>query len=66
MKTYKVTYKEHVSHEFYIEAESRTEAEKEFYRKANNGEINFDDGEVYNTHMNIVEEGKGLTYGRKI
>ena len=56
MKTYKVTYKEHLVHEFYVEANSRVEAEKEFYRRASNGLIDFTNGEVYNTHMYIAEE----------
>lgn len=66
MKTFKVIYKERLAHEFYIDAESRTEAEREFYRKANNGEIDFSNGEVCDTHMNIVEEGKSWQYGREI
>ncbi len=56
MKTFKVTYKEHLVHEFYVKAESKTEAEKEFYRRANNGIIDFTNGEVYNTHVYIAEE----------
>ena len=58
MKTYKVIYKEHLVHEFYIDAESRTEAEKEFYRQANSDEIDFSNGEVYNTHVNIIEDAE--------
>ena len=56
MKTYKVTYKEHLIHEFYVQAENRTEAEREFYKQAIIGKINFSNGEVYNTHVHITEK----------
>lgn len=56
MKTYKVTYKESFAHEFYIEAKSRTEAEREFYRQANIGKINFDNGKMYDSHLSIIED----------
>lgn len=58
MKTFKVTYKEHLVHEFYVKAESRTEAEREFYKQANSGKIDFSDGEVYNTHVYVTEESE--------
>lgn len=53
MKTYKVIYKEVLRHEFEVEANSREEAEKEFERLANTGEIDFSYGEVVDTETII-------------
>lgn len=66
MNTYKIIFKESLIHEFYIDAESKTEAEHEFYRRANNGMIDFTDGKMCDSHMNIIEERKGWQYGREI
>lgn len=55
--TYKIIYKEVLHHEFEVEANSREEAEKEFGRLADAGEIDFSDGEVIDTETTI-ELGK--------
>ena len=51
--TYKIIYKEVLHHEFEVEANSREEAEKEFGRLADAGEIDFSDGEVIDTETII-------------
>lgn len=53
MKTYKVIYREVLHHEFEVEANSREEAEKEFERLANAGEIDFSYGDVVDTETII-------------
>lgn len=56
MKTYKVIYTEHLVHVFYVEAESPEEAKEEFNRQGYNGELDFSDGEIYDTNITSVEE----------
>lgn len=51
--TYKITYKEVLLHTFEVEANSHKEAEKEFERLADAGEIDFSDGEVIDTETII-------------
>jgi DNA-dependent RNA polymerase auxiliary subunit epsilon len=58
MKTYKVIYTESLFHVFYVEAESEEKAREEFDRKAYNGELDYSDGEVYDSGVESVEEVK--------
>lgn len=58
MKTYKIIYTESIVHAFYIDAESKDEARDEFYRKSENGELDFSDGDVYDTNLESIEEVK--------
>ena len=56
MKTYKIIYTESLVHAFYIKANSKEEAEEEFERLGNNGELDFSDGEVYDTNIESITE----------
>ena len=58
MKTYKVIYTESLVHAFYMDAENEEEAREEFDRKSANGELDYSDGEVYNTSVESIEEVK--------
>lgn len=55
MKTYKVIYNEVVSHVFYVDADSKDEAEEKFEAMAGNGELDYSDGEVIDTETKIYE-----------
>jgi len=57
MAVYKVTYRETLEYEYLVEADNKEEAEKEFYRQANEMEIKFDDGEVIDSET-IIEKGE--------
>lgn len=46
MKEYKITHREELIDYFYVEANSEDEALDEFYRKIDNGEIDFGDMEM--------------------
>ena len=54
MKTYKVIYTESLYHVFYVEAESKEEAEEKFHQNA--ADFDYSDGEVYNSGVESVEE----------
>lgn len=54
MNTYKIIYTESLCHEFYVDAASEEDARKKFERKSENGELDFSDGEVYNSEIKIV------------
>lgn len=56
-KKYTIIYNETVTHWFHIDAESEEEAEAEFNRQVNNGEIDFSDGEVTDSSIEVVEDG---------
>lgn len=58
MKTYKVIYTESLVHAFYVDAENEDAAREEFNRKSANGELDFSDGEVYDTSVESIEEVK--------
>lgn len=58
MKTYKVTYVESLVHTFYVDAEDKKDAVDEFYRRSENGQLDFSDGEVYDTYLKSVAEVK--------
>lgn len=49
MKEYRITYKEHLVHTFYVKADTPDDAIEEFDRLVENGEIDFSGGEVYDT-----------------
>jgi hypothetical protein len=55
IKEYTVIYKEEVVHTFYVTANSEEEAEEEFDRLVEEGEIDFSRGEVCDTSINIFE-----------
>lgn len=55
MKTYKIIYHEVVSHVFYVDADSKDEAEEKFEEMASNGELDYSDGEVIDTETKIYE-----------
>lgn len=54
MNTYKIIYTESLCHAFYVDAESDDEAREKFERQSENGELDFSDGEVYNSEIKIV------------
>ena len=54
MNTYKIIYTESLCHAFYVDAASEEDAQKKFERKSENGELDFSDGEVYNSEIKIV------------
>jgi hypothetical protein len=58
MKTYNVHIYESIHHVFQVEANSKKEAEEEFNYKLNNGEIDFSYGELYDSHLEIIEQAK--------
>ena len=53
IKEYAIVYKESLLHTFYVEADSEEEAEEEFDRLVENGEIDFSDGEIYDTSTSV-------------
>jgi hypothetical protein len=56
MKTYKVIYTESLVHAFYVDAENKDAAREAFNRMSSNGELDFSDGEVYDSNIESVEE----------
>lgn len=56
MKTFKVFYKEVVTHTFYVDAETEDDAVAEFERMANNGELDFSDGYVDEGEVADIKE----------
>ena len=56
MKTYKVIYKETLVHTFYVDAESPKEAREVFDNSVAYGELDFSDGEIDSTEVEIKEE----------
>ena len=56
MKTYKVIYNEVVSHVFYVDADSKDDAEEKFEAMAENGKLDYSDGEVIDTTTKIYED----------
>lgn len=55
MKEYKVTYRETLVHTFYVCADDEDEARVTFNARVNEGLIDFSDGEVTETEINISE-----------
>ena len=58
MKTYKVIYTESLFHVFYVDAENEEEAREKFDKMAYNGELDYSDGEVYDSGVESIEEVK--------
>ena len=56
MKTFKVTYKEVLYHEFYVEAETEDDVEDEFERMGNEGELDFGDADLVEGNIVEIEE----------
>ena len=56
MKTYKVKYKEILKYEFYVDAESKEQAEVKFRSMVHNGEVSFDDGWVEHSDIEYIKE----------
>ena len=56
MKTFKVTYKEVLYHEFYVEAKSEEDVDQEFCRMANDNELDFSDGDLVEGNIVKIEE----------
>lgn len=56
MKTYKITYTETLIHEFYVDAENETEAQKKFEQGLMDGEFDFTYGYVDETDYKIEED----------
>lgn len=54
-KKYTIIYNETVTHWFDVEAESADEAEAEWQFQVNNGQIDFSDGEVTDSSIEVVE-----------
>lgn len=54
MNIYKIIYTESLCHAFYVDAASEEDARKKFERQSENGELDFSDGEVYDSEMKIV------------
>ena len=56
MNTYKIIYTESLYHEFYVDAESEDDAREKFELQSENGELDFSDGEVYDSGIEFIEE----------
>lgn len=56
MKMFKVTYKEVLYHEFYVEADSEDDVEDEFERMGNEGELDFSDADLIEGNIVDIEE----------
>lgn len=58
MKTFKIQYKEVVVHEFLVDAESESDAERTFNLAAIQGEVDFSCGEIYESYIADISEVK--------
>ena len=56
MSTYKIIYTESLYHEFYVDAESENDAREKFARQSENGELDFSNGEVYDSGVKNIFE----------
>ena len=56
MKTYKIEYKEILKYEFYVDAESKEQAEAKFRNMTHNGEIDFNDSWVEHSDIESINE----------
>jgi hypothetical protein len=56
MKTFKVTYRETIWHEFYVKAETEDDVSDEFCRMANDCELDFSDGDLIEGDIINIEE----------
>lgn len=55
-KKYKIIFKETLTHEFYVEAESPEAAEEEFNHLVSENKIDFSYGEVTDSHIDCILE----------
>lgn len=58
MKNYQIIYNEVIAHSFQVEANSEEEAEAEFKRMSDNGELDFSYGEITDASFEIYENQK--------
>lgn len=58
MKNYQIIYNEVITHSFQVEANSEEEAEVEFKRMSDNGELDFSYGEITDASFEIYENTK--------
>ena len=56
MSTYKIIYTESLCHEFYVDATSENEAREKFERQSENGDLDFSNGEVYDSGVKNIFE----------
>lgn len=56
MKTFKITYKEILYHEFYVNAETEKDVDEAFCRMANDNELDFSDGDLIEGNIVKIEE----------
>ena len=58
MKTYKITYTETLTYDFYVDAENEIEAQEKFEQGLICGEFDFTDGYLDTSDYKIEEETK--------
>ncbi len=56
MKTYKIDYKEILSYEFYVDAESKEQAVDKFNKMVSNGKVDFNDGYIVHSDIEYIQE----------
>jgi len=56
MKTYKIDYKEILSYEFYVDAESQEQAINKFNEMVSNGKVDFNDGYIVHSDIEYIQE----------
>jgi hypothetical protein len=56
MKTFRVTYKEVIVHEFYVDAETESEVNDRFSEMADEGELDWSHGELDSGDIDYIEE----------
>lgn len=56
MKTYKIIYKETLTHWFYVDAENEDEAKEKFEQGSMDGEFDFSHGDVDSSDFKIEED----------
>lgn len=56
MKNYMIIYTETVSHTFYVDADSKDDAEEKFKQMNESGELDFSYGDVVDTETKIYED----------
>lgn len=56
MKTFKVTYKEVIVYEFYVDAETESEVDDRFVEMANERELDWSHGEVDSSEIIDIKE----------
>lgn len=56
MKTYKIIFKETLFHDFYVDAENKTEARAKFEQGLMDGEFDFSNGYIDEANYKIEED----------